>query len=78
MFMQSELTLLHDLARAGSQAVVATPIVAAVPGATILEPGAWGIRPARWEDLHLAGAWRRFMAEPGSYFRHLLAGDTGE
>lgn len=29
------------------------------------------------EDLHLVGAWRRFMTEPDSYFRHLLAGDTG-
>ena len=67
--------LLHDLAAEGSQAVVAThsPIVAAVPGAAILELGDWGMRSARWEDLHLVGAWRRFLAEPGSYFRHLLA-----
>jgi predicted ATPase len=74
------VALLHDLAREGSQLVVAThsPIVAAVPGAAIRELGDWGIRPARWEDLHLVGAWRRFMTEPGSYFRHLLAEDTGE
>jgi predicted ATPase len=67
--------LLHDLTQAGSQAVVAThsPIVAAVPGASILELGDWGIRPARWEELHLVGAWRRFLTEPASYFRHLLA-----
>jgi predicted ATPase len=72
------VALLHDLAEAGSQAIVAThsPIVAAVPGASILELGDWGIRPARWEELHLVGAWRRFMAEPASYFRHLLADDT--
>jgi predicted ATPase len=69
------VALLHDLAQAGSQAVVAThsPIIAAVPGASILELGDWGLRPARWEDLHLVGAWRRFMTEPASYFRHLLA-----
>jgi predicted ATPase len=69
------VALLSDLAQAGSQAVVAThsPIVAAVPGASILELGDWGIRSARWEDLHLVGAWRRFMAEPASYFRHLFA-----
>jgi predicted ATPase len=74
------VALLHDLASEGSQAVVAThsPIVAAVPGATILELGDWGIRRTRWEDLYLVGAWRRFMTEPDSYFRHLLAGDTGE
>jgi predicted ATPase len=68
--------LLHDLAQDSSQAVVAThsPIVAAVPGASILELGDWGIRPARWEELHLVEAWQRFMAQPGSYFRHLLIG----
>ena len=66
--------LLHDLAQAGSQAIVAThsPIVAAVPDANILELGDWGIRPARWEELHLISAWRQFMTEPASYFRHLL------
>jgi predicted ATPase len=69
------VALLHDLVQAGSQAVVAThsPIVSAVPGASILELGDWGMRPARWEELHLVGGWRRFMAEPASYFRHLLA-----
>ena len=57
------------------QAIVAahSPIVAAVPGASILELGDWGMRPARWQELHLVAAWRRFMAEPASYFRHLLA-----
>jgi predicted ATPase len=66
--------LLHDIAQEGSQAVVAThsPLVAAVPGASILELGDWGIRPARWEDLDLVGAWRRFLTDPDSYFRHLL------
>ena len=40
--------LLHDLAAGGSQAVVAThsPIVAAIPGAHLLELGPWGMRPA--------------------------------
>jgi predicted ATPase len=69
------VALLHDLAEAGSQAIVAThsPVVAAVPGASILELGDWGIRPAQWADLHLTGAWRQFMADPDSYFRHLFA-----
>jgi predicted ATPase len=69
------VALLHDLAQAGSQAVVAThsPVIAAIPGASILELGDWGIRAARWEELHLVGAWRRFLTEPDSYFRHLLA-----
>lgn len=72
------VALLHDLGEAGSQAVVAThsPIVAAVPGASILELGDWGIRPTRWDDLYLVDAWRRFLAEPTSYFRHLFADDA--
>jgi NAD(P)-dependent dehydrogenase (short-subunit alcohol dehydrogenase family) len=26
---------------------------------------------------HIVGAWRGFLADPGSYFRHLLSGDAG-
>jgi hypothetical protein len=33
----------------------------------------WGIRSSRWEDLYIVSAWRRFLTEPDSYFRHLLA-----
>jgi predicted ATPase len=52
------LALLADLARQGAQAVVAThsPIIAAVPGARLLELGDWGMRPASWEDLELVAA----------------------
>ena len=64
--------LLHDLVAAGSQLVVAThsPILAAVPGANVLELGPWGIRPASWEDLSLVVAWRQFMRDPQGFFRH--------
>ena len=66
--------LLHDLAEAGSQLVVAThsPILAAIPEASLLELGPWGIRPATWDDLGLVVAWRQFMRDPQSYFRHLF------
>ena len=66
--------LLHDLTAAGSQAVVAThsPILAAIPRAHLLELGPWGIRPATWDDLSLVIAWRQFMRDPRSYFRHLF------
>ena len=69
------VALLHDLAESGSQAIIAThsPIVAAVPGARILELGDWGIRPAHWPELGLVSDWRAFLGEPGAYFRHLLA-----
>jgi predicted ATPase len=66
--------LLHDLAAAGSQVVAAThsPIIAAIPGAHLLELGSWGMRPAAWEDLSLVIEWRQFMRDPRIYFRHLF------
>ncbi len=50
-----------------------TYLAEAVPGASILELGDWGIRPASWTDLDLVGHWHRFLNEPESYFRHLLS-----
>jgi predicted ATPase len=69
------VALLHDLAEAGSQAIIAThsPILAATPGAQILELGDWGIRPASWPELQLVADWRAFLVQPDSYLRHLLA-----
>ena len=70
----SLVALLHDLAEAGGQVIVAThsPVVAAVPGARVLELGEWGIRPARWDQLELVAAWRQFLSQPQSFLRHLL------
>jgi predicted ATPase len=70
----SLVALLHDLAAGGSQVIVAThsPVVAALPGAHLLELGPWGIRPATWNDLGLVVAWRQFMRDPQSYFRHMF------
>jgi len=69
--------LLHDLAREGSQAIVAThsPIVAAVPGAHVLELGEWGIREARWADLEIVHSWRDFLNDPALHLRYLLEDD---
>lgn len=68
------VALLHDLAQAGAQVVVAThsPMIAAIPGASLLELGDWGIRAARWDELDLVRHWQLFLAEPDSYFRRLL------
>jgi predicted ATPase len=73
----SLLALLHDLAREGSQVVVAThsPIVAAVPGAHLLELGDWGIRPASWGELEIVHSWRDFLNGPAPFLRYLLADD---
>ncbi|PZA19353.1 AAA family ATPase [Modestobacter versicolor] len=67
------VSVLLDLAAAGAQVVVAThsPVVAALPGAQLLEVGDWGLRPARWEDLELTRSWRHFLDEPAAYLRHL-------
>jgi predicted ATPase len=78
----SLVALLHDLAAAGSQVVVAThsPVIAAVPGAVIYELGDWGIRPARWADLEIVQSWRYFLGNPDRFLRYLLSDeedDTG-
>lgn len=66
---------LHTIgSRPGAQAVVAThsPIVASVPGATLLEVGDWGVRESAWEDLDLVRHWRSFLDEPQRYLRHVI------
>lgn len=57
---------LHDLAAAGSQVLCAThsPVLAALPGATILEVGEWGLRPSSWDDLVLVQNWRPIWTIP--------------
>jgi predicted ATPase len=57
----------------GAQVVVAThsPVVAALPGATLLEVGKWGMRPTTWADLELTRSWRQFLGAPESFLRHL-------
>ena len=47
-------------------------VIAAIPGANLLELGPWGMRPAAWEDLSPVIAWRQFMRDPRSFFRHLF------
>ena len=50
----------------------ARPVRACLPGPGLLELGPWGMWPAAWEDLSLVIAWRQFMRDPRSYFRHLF------
>lgn len=65
---------LHELAQSGAQALCAThsPIVAALPGARLLEVGPWGLREATWKDLDLVLHWRSFLEAPGRYLRHVI------
>ena len=57
----------------GAQVVVAThsPVLAALPGAHLLEVGPWGLREAIWEELELTANWAQFFRSPQSYLRHL-------
>jgi predicted ATPase len=67
--------LLHDLAEAGtSQILIAThsPVVAAIPGAKILQFDDDGFHETSWEELELVQHYRSFLAEPMRYLRHLL------
>ncbi|MGN6327184.1 AAA family ATPase [Pseudolysinimonas sp.] len=68
------MATLHDLVRGGGQAVCAThsPVLAAFPGARILELGPWGMREAAWDDLEVVQHWRSYLQSPQRYLRHLL------
>lgn len=69
------LALLDDLRTEGSQVILAThsPLLAALPAATLLELDDQGIRSTTYDDLDLVRDWREFLAAPPRYLRHLLA-----
>lgn len=64
---------LAGLVERGAQVVVAThsPVLAALPGARLLEVGDWGLRDATWGDLELTASWRQFLLDPQSFLRLL-------
>ena len=61
------------LAEGGSQVILSThsPLLAALPGARILEVGDWGLRERAWRDLDLVTNWASFLDAPERYLRHL-------
>jgi len=69
----SLMSSLLEVAASGGQVLCAThsPVLAALPGATLLEVGDWGYRETAWEDLDLVRHWRRFLTGPEAYLRHL-------
>ena len=66
--------VLHEVVAQGGQVVCAThsPVLAAMPGATLLEVGEWGLRESTWEELDLVQHWRRYLDDPQRYLRHVL------
>lgn len=67
------LTILQDMIAAGSQVVLAThsPVLAALPGATLLQLDDRGIAPVAYDDCDLVTAWRAFLRRPEDFLRHL-------
>jgi predicted ATPase len=65
---------LDALRAAGAQVVVAThsPLLTALPGATILELGPHGIRRVAWDELEIVAHWRGFLGRPGAYLDPLM------
>ncbi|GAA3735839.1 AAA family ATPase [Salinactinospora qingdaonensis] len=65
--------LLHELGQSGAQIICAThsPILAATPGADIIEVGEHGARHTSWEQLEIVDHWRRYLAKPDKYLQHL-------
>jgi predicted ATPase len=67
--------VLHELVEAGtSQVLLAThsPVVAAIPGARILQLDDEGFRETSWAELDLVQHYRSFLAEPMRYLRHVI------
>jgi predicted ATPase len=68
------VALLNAMREEGSQVVIAThsPLLAALPGATLVELGDWGMREVAYDELDIVQSWRSFMDDPALYLRHLV------
>ncbi|HZM77773.1 MAG TPA: AAA family ATPase [Candidatus Limnocylindrales bacterium] len=68
------LVILDALRQEGSQVILAThsPLLAALPGANLIEIGGWGMRPSTWDELELTRSWKGFLDAPERWFKHLL------
>lgn len=66
--------LMHQLGERGAQIVCAThsPVLAATPGADIIEIDEHGFHRTRWQDLALVDHWRRYLGDPDAYLRHIV------
>ncbi|MFC9268679.1 ABC transporter [Streptomyces zhihengii] len=65
---------IDQLAKSGGQVICAThsPLLTALPGADIVELGGHGMRRVAWRELALVDHWRRYLADPQAYLRHVL------
>lgn len=62
------------LAKEGGQVICAThsPLLTALPGADIIEVGEHGMRSVGWRELGVVDHWRRYLADPHAYLRHIV------
>ncbi|HEV7656294.1 MAG TPA: AAA family ATPase [Mycobacteriales bacterium] len=69
------LVLLADAVAAGSQVIMAThsPLLAAAPGASVLELTEDGLTRRDWAELDLVRDWREFLDAPERWLRHLTS-----
>lgn len=69
------VAMMQELGKTGAQVVCAThsPLLAATPGADIVELGSFGMRRRRWAELELVDHWRRYLNNPDAYLRHIVA-----
>lgn len=71
---ESTLELLYRLqdlvAEHAAQVIYAThsPLVAALPGAQILEMTEHGIAERKWSELESVNLWKRFLGRPDTFF----------
>ncbi|MEP6797544.1 MAG: AAA family ATPase [Lapillicoccus sp.] len=74
----AQLALVGSLAslaqQSGTQVIIAThsPILAALPGATVLELDEDGFHETTWDDLAVVDHHRRFLDAPERYLRHVV------
>ncbi len=71
------MSTLHRVVEDGGQVLCAThsPVLAAMPGAMILEVGDWGLRRTTWAELDLVQHWKAYLDAPQRYLRHVFADD---
>ncbi len=68
------MALIADLAGRGAQFVIAThsPLLMALPGATILQAGEGGLHQVAWQDVEHVRVTLAFLADPEAVLRKLL------
>lgn len=65
---------MHELGGSGAQVVFATPssILADTPDADISEAREHGFRRFKWDERDYLGRWRRYLASPDRFLRHVV------